>query len=365
VRSLRRIVPALLAIGSMAAVTVPASAEQAPQAAQAAPPLREDPCRPAAAGDDAGIDRMRRGVQNRVCGAARWFDGLFGDAREHTDAYGSSYGRLGAALNWDELDDTELQGRFRARLALPALGERVNAEIGRDDRETFVDDSYDDAAFLPGSFSDDRYAQWHAGLNFLARSRARSVFDVGVGLELDTPLNPYVRARLRHFAVPSEQLLVTLRGTAFWENEQGVGLTLGADADWSIDERRLLRFAHTATLSEITEGVRWRSRLSLYQALDARSALRYEASFQGQTDGVQPDYRGLRLTYRRSVWREWLFLELSGRVFSADDRDPARRCRGCVGTSIGFEVLFGDKYDRWLGTAAGDDADEADPGSGR
>jgi hypothetical protein len=356
---LRRFVLPLLAVGSLCGMPLPAAARQTEQ------PLREDPCRPAAAAHDARIDRLRRGVRDRVCGAARWFDGLFGDAREHADAYGNSYGRLGLALNWDELDETDLQGRFRARLALPALGERFNAEIGRDDRETFVDDSYDDAAFLPGSFSDDRYAQWRAGVNFLAQARARSVFDVGVGLELDTPLNPYVRARLRYFAVPNDQLLVTLRGTGFWEDAQGVGLTLGADADWSLDDRLLLRFAQTATASQITEGVRWRSRLSLYQALDERSALRYEASIQGQTDGVHPDYRGLRLTYRRSVWREWLFLELSGRVFSADDRDPSRRCSSCVGASIGFEMLFGDKYDRWLGAAAGADAVTAEPGDQR
>ncbi len=353
-RSPRRFVPTLLAAGVLAGLVAPSLAQPVEQ------PVRNDPCQPAATGDDARIDRIRRGVAGRVCGAARWFDGLFGDAREHTDAYGSSYGRLGAALNWDELDDAQLQGRFRARLALPALGERFNAEIGRDDRETYVDDSYDAAAFLPGSFSDDRYAQWRAGVDYLARSQSRSVFDIGAGLELDTPLNPYVRARLRYFLAPGERVLMTLRGTGFWENEQGVGVTLGADADWSLGDRLLLRFAQTATVSEITEGVRWRSRLSLYQALDARSALRYEASIQGQTDGVQPDYRGLRLTYRRSVLREWLFLELSGRIFSADDRDPARRCRDCVGASVGFEMLFGAKYDRWLAMPASDGtADES------
>lgn len=326
-------------------------AAQAQAQAQDAPPVvREDPCRPDVARDGARIDRMRRGVQDRVCGLARWFDGLFGDAREHADAYGDSYGRLSAIVNWDELDATELRGRLRARLALPALGERFNAEIGREDRETYVDDSYDDAAFLPGSFSDDRYAQWRAGVNFLARSRPRSVFDLGTGVELETPLNPYVRARLRYFLVPNERLLVTLRSTGFWEEAQGAGLTLGADADWSLSERLLLRVAQTATFSETTAGVRWRSRLSLYQALDSRSALRYEASVQGQTDAVEPDYRGLRLTYRRSVWREWLFLELSGRFFSTDDTNPARRCSSCVGASVGFEMLFGDKYDRWLGT---------------
>lgn len=357
-RSARRLVTVLLFVGALAGSPAPSPAREAAQ------PPRADPCRPAASVDEAPIDRMRRGVQDRVCGAARWFDGLFGDAREHADAYGSTYGRFGAAVNWDEVDDVELQGRFRARLPLPALGERFNAEVGRDDREIFVDDSYDDAAFLPGSFSDDRYAQWHAGVNFLARSRARSVFDIGVGLELDTPLNSYVRARLRYFAAPSARWLLTVRGTGFWENEQGVGLTLGADTDGSLSDKLLLRFAQTATVSEVTEGVRWRSRLSLYQALDARSALRYEASVQGQTDGVQPDYRGLRLTYRRSLLRDWLFLELSGRVFSADDRDPARRCSGCFGASIGFEILFGDKYDRWLATAPGDEAMTSDTGAG-
>ncbi len=355
-RSPRRFVPTLLAAAVLAGLAAPSMAQPAEQ------PLRNDPCQPAATGDEARIDRMRRGVAGRVCGAARWFDGLFGDAREHADAYGSSYGRLGAALNWDELDDAQLQGRFRARLALPALGERFNAEIGRDDRETYVDDSYDGAAFLPGSFSDDRYAQWRAGVAFLARSAPRSVFDIGAGLELDTPLNPYVRARLRYFLAPAERVLVTLRGTGFWENDQGVGLTLGADTDWSLDDGLLLRFAQTATVAEVTAGARWRSRLSLYQALDARSALRYEASIQGQTDGVQPDYRGLRLTYRRSVWREWLFLELSARFFSADDPDPARRCSRCVGASVGFEMMFGDKYDRWLARTASDGAvDESAP----
>jgi hypothetical protein len=342
-----RLLPALLASLLAASFAAPpALGEQTPAQAE-----RADPCKPLAGEDPRRLDRMRSSMQGRVCATARWFDGLFGDPREHADAYGDSYGRIGAAVTWDELDATELQGSFRARLALPALGERVNAEIGRDDTENYIDDSYDDTAFLPGSFSDDRDAQWHAGVNYLATSRPRSVFDLGLGLSLSSPVNPYVRARLRGFLTPRDDLLITLRSTAFWERRQGVGNTLGADFDWSASETLLLRFAQTATLSEATAGVRWRSRLSLYQALNARSALRYEASIQGETDGVQPEYRALRVTYRRSVLREWLFAELSTRVFWADDIDPTRRCAGCVGVSAGIEVMFGERYDRWLDDA--------------
>ncbi|MEZ5458926.1 MAG: hypothetical protein R3E65_06345 [Steroidobacteraceae bacterium] len=337
-----------MTVATLAALLAGGIAFTGPTHAATADPVRQDPCRPDIGDEAQRLDRARAGMQRRVCATARWFDGLFGDPREHAEAYGDSYGRIGVAVSWDELDDAELQGSFRARLALPALGERVNAEIGRDDTENYIDDSYDDAAFLPGSFSDDRYAQWHAGLNYLASARPRSVFDLGLGLSLSSPVNPYLRARLRGFLAPRDDLLITLRSTAFWERRQGFGNTLGADFDWTASDALLLRFAQTATFSEATAGLRWRSRLSLYQALNPRSALRYEAFVQGETDGVQPEYRGVRLTYRRSVLREWLFAELSTRVFWADAVDPSRSCAGCVGVSAGFEVMFGTRYDRWL-----------------
>jgi hypothetical protein len=310
-------------------------------------PLRRDPCRP----PDTSLttlDSVRAGLHRRVCASARWFDGLFGDPREHEETYGESYGRVGVALAWDELDDFGVDARMRASLELPQLSQRFNAVIGREDPETFVKDSYDVITYLPGSFSDDTNAQWYAGLNYLARGDSRTVVDVGAGVRLSTPLNPYVRARYRYYQPLSERVLLIPRATAFWENVDGFGVTLAADADWSIDDELLLRWANTLTFSEATEGVRWRSRLTLYQALDAKSALRYELSIQGETDGVEPDYKGLRVTYRRSAWRDWFFLEFGASLFWADDEDPRERCEACLGATVGFELLFGERYDRSL-----------------
>jgi hypothetical protein len=95
-------------------------------------------------------------------------------------------------------------------------------------------------------------------------------------------------------------------------------------------------------LSESTAGVRWHTRPGLYQVLDSRSAMRYEASLRGETDGRQPDLYGLRGTHRRSMGRKWLFVELSSSLFWAESADPALRCEACVGVAIGFEILFGD-----------------------
>jgi hypothetical protein len=46
--------------------------------------------------------------------------------------------------------------------------------------------------------------------------------------------------------------------------------------------------------------------------------------------------------------REWLFFEFGATLFWADGPLPSDRCKACIGVSAGFEVLFGDAYDRAL-----------------
>ena len=113
-------------------------------------------------------------------------------------------------------------------------------------------------------------------------------------------------------------------------------------SDW------LLRWGNSFRLSEETDGMRWRTRVALYQAIDYRRAMRYEISVRGESDGTQPDLYGLRVTHRRSMLREWLFFEFGAALFWADGPLPSDRCEACVGATVGFEVLFGDAYDRVL-----------------
>ena len=68
----------------------------------------------------------------------------------------------------------------------------------------------------------------------------------------------------------------------------------------------------------------------------------------GETDGTEPDLYGIAVTHRRSAWRNWLFFEFGAELFWADGPLPADRCTACVGAAVGFEILFGDAYDRML-----------------
>jgi hypothetical protein len=307
-----------------------------------------NPCRGELPADAGGLETVRAGVQRGVCSTARFVDRLFGGEHEYSEVGNETYGRAGLTLGWNEQDGTGIDGRFHASVALPALNERLNATIGRASDDEFIADEGAGLGPVGGSFSDDEPAEWFAGLGYSVHRDRDSRFDLGAGAKLDTPPNPYLNARYRHYIYANDGLLWTLRSTAFWENQEGFGVTQAFDVDRVLSQDFLLRWANTARFSEETEGVRWHSRIALYQAIDYRRAMRYELSVRGETDGTEPDRYGLRMTHRRSLWRDWLFIEMGGVLFWADGPLPADRCDACLGASIGFEILFGEAYDRAL-----------------
>jgi hypothetical protein len=295
-----------------------------------------------------GIDEIREGIERGVCSTARYVDRLFGKENEFTEYEDESSGRASVTVGWNEQDDLEVDTRFRVSVSLPQINERFNATIGRASSDEFVAGEL--GVFNPavGAFSDDDPAEWFAGIGYRAHQTNNSRFDLGGGIKLESPLNPYVNARYRHYVYWRPDLLLTLRTTAFAENDEGFGVTQAFDIDRVFSSRFLLRFSNTFRLSEKTQGVRWRSRTALYQALDYRRAMRYEANIRGETDGTEPDLYGVGVTHRRSRWRDWLFLEFGAELFWADGPLPSDRCNACLGVSVGIEILFGDAYDRLL-----------------
>ncbi len=307
-----------------------------------------DPCADPTTEGAEGLDAMRKGLQRGVCSTARFVDRLFGREHEYSEYEDQSNGRASVTLGWNELDEFQVDTRFRVNVNLPQVNDRFNAIVGRASRDEYVADEQTTVGPSVGAFSDDEPAEWFAGVGYRVLRNRNSRFDLGAGVKLQSPLNPYANARYRYYIHAGPETLLTLRTTAFVENDQGFGITQAFDVDRVLSHDYLLRFGNSVRLSQETEGVRWRSRVALYQAIDYKRAMRYEVSMRGETDGTQPDLYGLRVTHRRSVLRDWLFIEFGGVLFWADGPDPADRCDACLGATIGFEVLFGEAYDRAL-----------------
>jgi hypothetical protein len=333
------------------AATVPPPAADAPatgEAGAAGTPVTDDGCGGEPPPGTEGLDSMRAGIQRGVCRTARFVDRVFGGEKEYLEYEDESSGRVALAVGWNEIDGVDVDTRFRASVNLPQINERFNATIGRASPDEYVAD--ESGIFNPavGQFSDDQPAEWFAGIGYRAHRGRDSRFDLGAGLKLETPLNPYVNARYRHYIYGRPGVLYTLRTTAFVENDEGFGLTQAIDYDKVVHEQLLFRVSNSFRWSEETRGVRWRVRPALYQAIDYRQAMRYEAYVRGETDGNQPDLYGIAVTHRRSAWRDWLFLEFGAELFWADGVDPSDRCEACIGATIGFEILFGEAYDNLL-----------------
>lgn len=339
VRGSRRTILVLLCVLSLA---VRADEPALPEV----PP--DDDCAGEVNADAKGIDSVRAGIHRGVCSTARYVDRVFGRDNQFSEYEDDTNGRAGVTLGWDEQEKFEVDTRFRVSVNLPQINERFSATIGRASSDEFLAD--ETAVFNPavGAFSDDQPAEWFAGVGYRAHRGRNSRFDLGAGLKLESPLNPYANARFRHYIYRPSGVLLTMRTTFFVENDEGFGVTQALDVDKVLDQAHLLRISNSLRWSEDTEGVRWRVRPALYQAIDHRRAMRYEAFVRGETDGTEPDLYGVAVTHRRSAFRDWLFFEFGAEFFWADGPLPADRCNACVGAAVGFEILFGKGYDRIL-----------------
>jgi hypothetical protein len=298
------------------------------------------------------LDRMQAGLYRAMCLTAAEFDGFFGSAR-FNDEYQSTHGSVSAGTLWDERDGLYPALRFRLRMQLPQLSERVNVFVGRTNRDELVTELRDDFDTLPRQFGREEDDEVLLGLGYSQPARSGGNFDFDAGTELSFPPDPYVKGRYR-IAVPFfDRNVLRLRETVFWQESEQSGTTTRLDLERLLKERFLVRWTASGTWSQNTEGVRWLSSLTLFQNLGVRRALAYQLGASGESNDDVPlqDY-GLRLIYRRSVLRDWLFLELRTGVSWPRETLLESRERN-LSAGVAVEMMFGERANA-RGTPAGE-----------
>ncbi len=300
-----------------------------------------DPCVSEYLTGGSWLDWLNRGLHRTACETALWFDHLFGDYRldEELEA---THGRALIGVAWDEDYGFEEDLRFRARLHFPNMERRLNAFIGRDDRDDVLEDAQRrGVTSLPHLFDPDD-EEWLIGLGYRPISSADGDLDFDAGMNFDFPIEPYVRARYKQRKFISNNDLIRFRQTLFWERDDGWGLATRVDYEHAFPRGSMLRWRGAGKVSEITEGIDWFSELSYYHRLGRRRALAYQVGANGETRApVLVENYFTRMIYRQQVLREWLFLEISPGL--AWRREEVGRSRDSVPIlRFGFEMLFGD-----------------------
>lgn len=336
--------PPASAVAGAATGEVQPSPVATPQAPRPKPTLREI-CRLPKPGEEAFIDATRRRVQETVCGANLWFDGLFGGPPDIQNARAVS-GVLEASDLYSEFRGNALKVRLRANYDLANLKNRVNLFLGRGDDREVIEDRIVGLAVRSSIFGLESRDEWLAGLGYSPPGRLGDRFDFRLGARIKSSPEVYVQGRYRRDVAVGEKSAVRFRETVFWENRQdGFGSTTSVDVDRLINPRLLLRWANVATVSQSTEGALWRTSFLVYQNIDHRRALLYQAFVRGETAATVPLREfGTQVVFRMPIGRTWLFGNFTvGYSWPRFERVDRREGSALVG--FGIELLFGrDPY---------------------
>jgi len=329
-------------VGGLMLKALPVLADAAgPPAPSAILPVALLPCEKPGSDSSAWIDRMQRGVYSGVCGSAAWFDGLFGTPRYDQDSE-ETFGRLGLFETYDRRDRFDSRLKLRARFALPNLQRRLKLTLGRGDEQTLVEERPSDTENpQPPTFAKENNDAWLLGLGYSKQASLENGFDFGVGVRLSTPVDPYVKATYRHNFIYNEDTMLRFRETPFWRDSRGFGATTQVSLDHLATETVLLRWNNVATVAEDTDGMEWGTSTTAFQSLGRRHAIAYTALLRGETQAdVSIQNYGFETRYRRNVFREWLFLELTASVtWPRETLEEERKTNPGVG--IGLEMYFG------------------------
>lgn len=294
------------------------------------------------------LERARRQLSITACASSAWLDGIFGDQMLYEE-YRATYGTVSAGALWSEYDGFDPRLRFRVRLQLPQWDEHVSAFAGRVGEEDFISDVEDEFDALPtrqfGNLEEDSVL---VGLGYSNPKRTGNDFDASVGVRLRTPLDPFVRARYEFIRGFAEHYVFTARETLFWQNSEGFGSTTRFYLDRALSERFLVRWANLGKFTEETKGLEWYSQVTLFQSVNDRVGLAWQAQIEGQTDNeVQITRTATRLIMRRQFRHpEWLVLELRGGVGWPREKLTEER-EASIELGIALEMQFGQRRDRW------------------
>lgn len=285
------------------------------------------------------LDETSRRLHETVCGAALWFDSLFGAG--NLAAARRTHGRLEVINAWSQFEGNDTRVRFNASVQLPALEHRVSAFIGRDNDQDFVRDRSEGQGLRSQASEIDRIDDWFAGLGY----RLQDVYDVKTDFQVGVHglASPTAFARLRgsYTAFLGASDAVTERLTPFLNSRDGFGITSNTDVDHTLSPSRLLRWGTAGTVTQKSAGLEWRSALIMFQDLHERRAIAYETFVRGATAAPEPlaEY-GVRTIYRQPLFRARLFANLV-LGYSWPRVDPTLPREGSIGTSVGLELPFG------------------------
>ena len=265
------------------------------------------------------LDTPRDYLSGKLVGFVSGIDRFFGDDRNYQETNDSVF----------QLDTTRVMGyggehKFvvsgRANVHLPIAEKKLHLLLeSNPDRNTVVDPKQIQPQPLNEQTTPQSYG---AALRYMQEGEERWHLSADGGLKFQgINTTPFTRAR-GSYAIPLGQWRAKLEETAFWFNTIGAGETTQLDFERPISEPMLFRATSVATWLNNAQNFDLRQDLTLFEKLDERTAIQYQASVIGVSNPVtRVTDNVLLILYRYRLHREWMYLDVSPQLHFPRDRN--------------------------------------------
>lgn len=280
---------------------------------------------------DAGHARASAGVR----GLGLWLDRLFGD-EDYEAEVNESRLRLRVDSFTEQYEGIDAKVRARLYLKLPALGERVRAEVlSASEPQDPEASGAGDAGAAPNT-NDQRDVS--AALSYFFRNDKKRSLSARLGAKFDgyRP-DPFAGLRYRRNAPIGEKWNFRFIERLRFYSLKGFESVTSFNLDRGLTRDRLFRSGISGTWLHEEENFSYDVGFALYEPLAENEAVEYQLVNSFGTNPHELNNVTLRFRHRKPVWRDWLYFEVAPQVSFPRDRDY----EPVPGIMLRLEATFG------------------------
>lgn len=276
------------------------------------------------------FDIWQRSFTDSMDFTVKQLDGLFLDDDVRTShKQARAEGRV--QLAWEPrtgmLSDTDL--RFRIRVQLPALEDRVDLLLSDNEDET-----QDNTIRAARNTDNNDRNRTTIALRFRPEQDSHYSFRVGAGRRDQL----YVKARYRDALALSSQWAMLYDSELYFYSRDRLGAETGVAFQYDVNEKHLFRQNNRFYFRDDTNDWLWRHEVHHLYSVDEHNAIVPHFMVEGLS---QPNYRveeiyaGMR--WRNNTLRDWLFFEVEPFVLWLRNED----FKTSYGVALRIEAYYG------------------------
>lgn len=253
------------------------------------------------------VDAPRDYLSGKLVGFASSMDRFFGDERNYQETNKSLVQLdLVRVLGYGDEHRFALTGK--AKLHLPSTEKRMHLMLETNPDKNVTGESRQTPP--PGALAGTE--SYSAAVRYEKEEERRWNLSSDLGLKFQG-LNSNLFARARgSYAIPVGEWRLKAAETLFWFNTTGAGETTQLDAERILSEPLLFRSTSNATWLNDKQNFDLRQDMTVYHALNERTAMLYQASATGVSQPqTQVTEYVLLVSYRYRLHKSWIFFDAS------------------------------------------------------